>query len=132
MRAVILCLRLSWPRTRKFRLPSKAWLSVATMRWVSRMRGPPITSCSIQTGGEINVSANEASDKGSIDQIRMHLGHIARMFATGNFNAPMPIDDTNPPGVAGMTRLKDAIKYEHSETESRSPHSPGNGELSSH
>lgn len=68
-------------------------------------------------GGEINVSANEASDKGSIDQIRMHLGHIARMFAAGDFNAPMLIHDTNPPGVPAMTRLKDAIKYEYSETE---------------
>ncbi len=68
-------------------------------------------------GGEINVSANEASDKGSIDQIRMHLGHIARMFAAGNFNAPMLIHDTNPPGVPAMTRLKEAIKYEYYETD---------------
>lgn len=69
------------------------------------------------SGGEINVSANDLSDKGSIDQIRMHLGHIAKMFAAGNFNAPMLIHDTNPPGVPAMTRLKDAIKYEYSETD---------------
>jgi hypothetical protein len=68
-------------------------------------------------GGEINVNANEVSDKGTIDQVRMHLGHIARMFAAGNFKAPMLIHDTNPPGVPAMTRLKDAIKYEYSETE---------------
>src|ERR1700687_4614098 len=68
-------------------------------------------------GGEINVSANEASDKGTIEQIRMHLGHIAKMFAAGKFNAPMLIHDTNPPGVPAMTRLKDAIKYEYSETD---------------
>jgi hypothetical protein len=68
-------------------------------------------------GGEINVNANEVSDKGTIDQVRMHLGHIARMFAAGNFKAPMLIHDTNPPGVPAMTRLKEAIKYEYSETE---------------
>lgn len=68
-------------------------------------------------GGEINVSANDAADKGSIEQIRMHLGHIGKMFAAGNFNAPMLIHDTNPPGVSAMSRLKNAIKYEYSETE---------------
>jgi hypothetical protein len=67
-------------------------------------------------GGEINVSANDPSDKGNIDQIRMHLGHIAKMFAAGNFKAPMLIHDTNPPGVPAMTRLKDVIQYDYSET----------------
>lgn len=68
-------------------------------------------------GGEINVSANDAGDKASIDQIRMHLGHIAKMFASGNFNAPMLIHDTTPPGVPTMTRLKADIRYHYSETE---------------
>src|SRR5258708_6469442 len=68
-------------------------------------------------GGEINVGANDADDKRRIEQIRMHLDHIAKMFAAGNFNAPMLIHDTNPPGVPAMTRLKDAIKYEYSETD---------------
>jgi hypothetical protein len=68
-------------------------------------------------GGEINVSANEAIDKGSIDQIRIHLGHISKMFAAGNFKAPMLIHDTNPPGVPAMIRLKETIKYDYFETE---------------
>jgi hypothetical protein len=68
-------------------------------------------------GGEINVSANDPSDKGSIDQVRMHLGHIAKMFAAGNFKAPMLIHDTNPPGVPAMIRLKETIKYDYFETE---------------
>ena len=72
-------------------------------------------------GGEINVSANDPSDKGSIEQIRMHLGHITKMFASGNFKAPMLIHDTNPPGVPAMIRLKEAIKYEYSETEHGAP-----------
>ena len=68
-------------------------------------------------GGEINVSANDASDKSSVEQIRMHLGHIAKMFAAGNFKAPMLIHDTNPPGVPAMIRLRESIKYDYFETE---------------
>ena len=70
-----------------------------------------------RNGGEIDVSANSASDKSSIDQIRTHLGHIARMFASGNFNAPMIIHETNPPGVGTMVKLKEQIRYEYSETD---------------
>lgn len=65
-------------------------------------------------GGEIRVTANEAKDQASIDQIRMHLGHIAKMFAEGNFNAPMLIHATTPPGTATMTQLKDQIRYDFS------------------
>lgn len=68
-------------------------------------------------GGEINVSANDANDKGSVEQIRTHLSHIAKMFAAGNFKAPMLIHDTNPPGVPAMIRLKESIKYDYFETE---------------
>src|SRR5262245_24017483 len=69
-------------------------------------------------GGEIVVTANRPDDASTRDQIRMHLGHIAKMFAVGNFNAPMIIHDTNPPGTATMTRRKDEIHYEFSEVES--------------
>lgn len=68
-------------------------------------------------GGEIVVTANDAKDKANIDQIRTHLGHIAKMFASGNFKAPLLIHDTNPPGTATMTRLKGQIRYEFSETD---------------
>ena len=68
-------------------------------------------------GGEIAVTANDPKDKATIDQIRSHLGHIARMFSTGNFNAPMLIHDTNPPGAATMARLQDQIRYEFSEVD---------------
>ena len=50
-------------------------------------------------------------------KIRTHLGHIVKMFASGNFKAPMLIHDTNPPGTATMTRLKEQIRYEFSETD---------------
>ncbi len=68
-------------------------------------------------GGEIVVTAKDSNDKASIEQIRTHLGHIAKMFSSGNFKAPMLIHDTNPPGIVTMTRLKEQIRYEFSEAE---------------
>ena len=69
----------------------------------------------LKDGGEIVVTANDPNDKASIEQIRMHLSHIVSMFSNGNFNAPMLIHDTNPPGVATMIRLKSDIRYTVSE-----------------
>jgi hypothetical protein len=68
-------------------------------------------------GGSIEVAANSPQDKQSRDQIRMHLGHIAEMFADGNFNAPMLIHDQTPPGVHLMQELKSDIRYKFEETE---------------
>ena len=68
-------------------------------------------------GGEIEVTANDPNDKANIDQIRTHLEHISKMFASGNFQAPMLIHDTHPPGTATMTRRKEQIRYEFSETD---------------
>ena len=68
-------------------------------------------------GGAIEITANTVEDSDSRDQIRMHLGHIAQMFATGNFNAPMLIHDQTPPGVPVMQKLKNEINYRFEETE---------------
>ena len=38
------------------------------------------------------------------------------MFADGNFNAPMLVHSTTPPGTATMTKLRDQIRYEYAET----------------
>ena len=65
----------------------------------------------LKDGGEIVVTANDPNDKTSIEEIRTHLNHIVGMFSKGNFNAPMLIHETNPPGVATMTRLKSGIRY---------------------
>lgn len=70
-----------------------------------------------RNGGEIDVSANNPTDKTSIDLIRTHLGHIAKMFASGNFKTPMIIHDANPPGVATMVKLKEQIRYQYSQTD---------------
>jgi len=62
-------------------------------------------------GGFIQVEANDAEDIASRDLIRMHLSHIATMFADGNFKAPMLIHDQTPPGVPVLERLKAEITY---------------------
>jgi len=67
-------------------------------------------------GGSIEITANSVSDTESRDQIRMHLGHIARMFADGNFKAPMLIHEQTPPGVPIMQKLKSEISYGFEET----------------
>lgn len=68
-----------------------------------------------ESGGSIEVTANSSDDNESRDQIRMHLGHIAKMFAAGNFNAPMLIHDQTPPGVPVMQELRAEIKYNYEE-----------------
>src|ERR1041385_206030 len=66
-----------------------------------------------ESGGSIEVTANSSDDVESRDQIRMHLQHIARMFAEGNFNAPILIHDQTPPGVPVMQELKGDIEYNY-------------------
>ena len=68
-------------------------------------------------GGSIEVTANSPQDTESRDQLRMHLGHIAKMFGAGNFKAPMLIHDQIPPGVPAMQKLKSEIGYKFEETE---------------
>ncbi|MGH9442679.1 MAG: hypothetical protein ACRD16_10440 [Thermoanaerobaculia bacterium] len=66
-------------------------------------------------GGAIEVSANAPSDTDSRGRIRMHLTHIARAFAKGDFAIPMLVHDTIPPGVSTMKRRRDAIVYRYEE-----------------
>jgi hypothetical protein len=67
-------------------------------------------------GGAIEVTANDAKDINSRDQIRMHLNHIVTMFSNGDFNVPMFIHDKNPPGASPMSKLHDQIHYKLEET----------------
>ena len=67
-------------------------------------------------GGVIEVEVRDAKDTQSRDQIRMHLRHIASMFAEGNFEAPMRIHSQTPPGVPVMKRLRAEIRYQFEET----------------
>ena len=68
-------------------------------------------------GGAIDVSAKEAGDTKNRDAIRSHLPHIATMFGSGNFDAPMLVhDSTNVPGTKIMAARKRVIRYQYVET----------------
>jgi TusA-related sulfurtransferase len=69
----------------------------------------------LETGGRIEVTANDAADNESISAIRMHLTHIASAFAKGDFDLPMFIHNQTPPGVPEMKRLQTAIHYRYQE-----------------
>ena len=69
-----------------------------------------------KTGGVIEVSANDRKDAATRDQIRMHLTHIVKRFSSGDFNVPMFIHDTMPPGAAVMAKLREQIRYLYRDT----------------
>jgi hypothetical protein len=62
-------------------------------------------------GGVIQVEANDPQDTAARDEIRVHLRHITHAFATGDFDIPMFVHDTIPPGVPEMKRLAAKITY---------------------
>jgi hypothetical protein len=68
------------------------------------------------TGGIIQVEAKDVQDATERDSIRMHLHHIAGAFQSGDFDIPMFIHDTTPPGVPEMKRLQHQIRYSFEET----------------
>ncbi|HYP50370.1 MAG TPA: hypothetical protein VEQ34_05460 [Pyrinomonadaceae bacterium] len=72
----------------------------------------------LTNGGAIEVRANNADDKESVEQIRKHLRHISQVFPAGNFEAPFLTHGKTPPGVPVMQRLTKEINYEYEEAES--------------
>jgi hypothetical protein len=64
-------------------------------------------------GGTIEVTAKDAKDQTSIDQIRGHLQHIATMFANGDFNIPMLVHEQMPPGADAMKARREALSYKY-------------------
>src|SRR6266550_3671053 len=47
---------------------------------------------------------------------KVRLGHIAKAFQSGDFDIPMFVHDTVPPGVPEMKRLRKDIQYSFAET----------------
>jgi hypothetical protein len=68
-------------------------------------------------GGTIEVVVNDAKDTATRNEIRMHLSHIAKMFFDGDFQVPMFIHDTVPPGVPAMKSKSSAINYVYEPTQ---------------
>ena len=62
-------------------------------------------------GGAIEAGANDAKDTATRDAIRGHFTHIVKMFAAGDFTAPILIHMQNPPGSETMKRLRGEIDY---------------------
>lgn len=62
-------------------------------------------------GGVIQVTANSPDDQTTINQIRMHLEHIAGAFASGDFDIPMFVHDQTPPGVPVLRKLRKKLSY---------------------
>src|SRR5436190_7172691 len=62
-------------------------------------------------GGSIEVRTKGTKDtKDTKERVRMHLSHIAGMFADGDFEAPMLVHDTKDvPGIAVLTARRTAI-----------------------
>jgi hypothetical protein len=67
-------------------------------------------------GGVIQVEVNDASDANQLADVRMHLHHIAAAFQQGDFDIPMFVHDTIPPGEPEMKALRDQIQYSLEET----------------
>ncbi len=64
-----------------------------------------------KTGGVIQVQVNDSSDTASRDHIRMHLQHISKAFAQGDFTDPHEVHAEVPAGVPVMKDRKDKISY---------------------
>ena len=71
----------------------------------------------LKHGGEIQVTVKDPNDSTDLEHIRMHLSHIAKMFAVGDFDMPMFVHDTTPPGVPVMKKLHTQIRYDYREVE---------------
>jgi hypothetical protein len=46
----------------------------------------------------------------------MHLSHIVKRFSAGDFNVPMFIHDTTPPGAPAMAKRRSQIRYLYRDT----------------
>lgn len=68
-----------------------------------------------EDGGAIEVTAKDPKDKASVDEIRMHLRHIASMFGEGDFSIPMFVHDEKPDGVDKMKELRSQLNYSFEE-----------------
>lgn len=68
------------------------------------------------SGGTIEVTVLNPSDRTSLRQIREHLKRIAGEFSRGVFEKPLATHAEVPPGVPVMRRLQQAITYTYEET----------------
>ena len=66
-------------------------------------------------GGAIQVQANDPQHTVIPGQIRKHFHRLAAPFAAGDFEIPLMVHDTVPPGANAMKRLREKIHYTYRE-----------------
>jgi hypothetical protein len=66
-------------------------------------------------GGAVQVTANDARDNATIQQIRAHLQAQAKNFKAGDFGAPQHTHGVTPPGVDVMKARAAKITYRYEE-----------------
>jgi len=62
-------------------------------------------------GGVIEVVVKDPGDASTRNSIRVHLAHITQAFQGGDFDIPMFVHDTVPPGMPEMKKLRKDIHY---------------------
>ena len=62
-------------------------------------------------GGKIIITALNANDRQTIDQIKNHIWDIEKDFSEGNFTKPFFIHAQEVPGTNVMSQKKDLIEY---------------------
>ncbi|HXN19061.1 MAG TPA: hypothetical protein VN875_12055 [Candidatus Binatus sp.] len=67
------------------------------------------------SGGVIQVEVKDSANVSDRANIRMHLAHIAQAFENGDFDIPLFVHDTVPPGVPEMKKLHEQIRYSFQE-----------------
>jgi hypothetical protein len=69
-----------------------------------------------ETGGAIEVAANDAADEATVGQVRSHLKEIASDFARGHFGKPFATHGEVPPGVRTMQARRNALAFRYEDT----------------
>jgi hypothetical protein len=64
-------------------------------------------------GGVVQVTANDARDTASVQQIRAHLQEQATKFKAGDFGAPQHTHGVTPPGADAMKARAAKIAYRY-------------------
>lgn len=70
----------------------------------------------LKDGGLIVAQLKDPQDTQSRDRLRLHMAHMAKMYAEGYFRGPEFIHAQKVPGVAEMRQLKAEIHYQYQDT----------------
>jgi hypothetical protein len=65
------------------------------------------------TGGAIEVVANDPADTATLGRVRTHLREITREFARGDFAKPFATHDEMPPGARTLQERTNALAFEY-------------------